>query len=838
MSARYYCICLFTAVSIFSSTLHADTNVLTNPGFETGDATGWFRRGNALIEAVDSPVNSGSYSAWVYNRTSNWHGIEQDLMGKIVEGQTYYISGYIRLENVSSAYVQCTVQQIVDGNTTYNYVDGTTANDSGWTLLSGAFTPNESNGLLTQLSVYFEGEVDVNFYLDDAEVYGPEPGPIDPNATGHIDADIRHQQIEGFGASGAWYTWNLLNHPDVNDLIDILFNQLGLDIFRIRNVYDIEPSTFDESVEIAKRGEASLGRDLKILISSWSPPGDLKSNGQTYDGGTLRKDPNLDPNGYGYVYEEFADWWFDSISAYLAAGIEVDYITIQNECDYEASWDSCKFEPAETPDFAGYDAAFEAIWNKLDSEMGSLMPKMLGPETTGFDRVGDYINNIDDLNHVYGFAHHLYNCYGDGDSTAGCGSAPDMYLARMINFNSTYGYKPLFQTEYEYEAASFENAMNTALLLHNSLTVEEVASYFYWELFWGGNSGLVSISTSSYTINPVYYAFKHYSAFIHSGWQRVNAETDNSSLRMSAYISPDNEHLSVVIINTAIDTNIVSDLNFTDFPIRDCEVYRTSQTENCEFVGNYDGAEPLILPAESITTLSILANIPPVADAGPDQSVYAYVDGWADVDMDGSGSYDDEGDPLSYHWSWSANGSDYEATGVSPTISLPSGTHTIELVVDDGISESQPDYCTVNVIAPVEARLLCVPGALKESNNRGLLSVKIRMPSNISKTDIDKTVLPFMYPAGTQCHRQLIFSTPLNKNPHTYIWSFFDKSACKDELEQGINELIVGGRLNSGRYYRATGSLWLVETKQDLPQPFHRWKQAYRRWFRWKTDEF
>jgi len=41
----------------------------------------------------------------------------------------------------------------------------------------------------------------------------------------------------------------------------------------------------------------------------------------------------------------------------------------------------------------------------------------------------------------------------------------------------------------------------------------------------------------------------------------------------------------------------------------------------------------------------------PVADAGPDQTAYAGVDGMAKVTLDGTGSYDEDGQPLTYKWS-------------------------------------------------------------------------------------------------------------------------------------------------------------------------------------------
>jgi hypothetical protein len=46
-------------------------------------------------------------------------------------------------------------------------------------------------------------------------------------------------------------------------------------------------------------------------------------------------------------------------------------------------------------------------------------------------------------------------------------------------------------------------------------------------------------------------------------------------------------------------------------------------------------------------TVAEAQNVPPVADAGPDQTV----DVTTNVQLDGSGSYDYDGDPLTYAWS-------------------------------------------------------------------------------------------------------------------------------------------------------------------------------------------
>jgi uncharacterized repeat protein (TIGR01451 family) len=87
-------------------------------------------------------------------------------------------------------------------------------------------------------------------------------------------------------------------------------------------------------------------------------------------------------------------------------------------------------------------------------------------------------------------------------------------------------------------------------------------------------------------------------------------------------------------------------------------------------------------------------NQPPVADAGPDQTVYiAPPTMTAKVTLDGSSSYDPDGDPLTYNWTWDGG----SATGVNPTIEVPLGATTITLVVNDGNVDSEPDTIDITV---------------------------------------------------------------------------------------------------------------------------------------------
>jgi hypothetical protein len=215
MFSKGLCRTLFLLLFLLLASAYGDTNILVNPGFESG-TDGWAGR-TCSIEAVTSPVHSGSGGAKAYGRSENWQGIKQSMFGKMVAGKTYRISGWVRIGNATSDTITVSVEQQDDSGTTYHNVASVTATDSNWVQLSGNFTLDVS-GTISVLDVYFEGPAPgVDIYVDDANVYGPEvsapkPSPAEPNATGKIDADTRHQKIEGFGAAGAHYTMEFVNH--------------------------------------------------------------------------------------------------------------------------------------------------------------------------------------------------------------------------------------------------------------------------------------------------------------------------------------------------------------------------------------------------------------------------------------------------------------------------------------------------------------------------------------------------------------------------------------------------------------------------------------------------
>ncbi|MHC4621163.1 MAG: PKD domain-containing protein, partial [Planctomycetota bacterium] len=109
-----------------------------------------------------------------------------------------------------------------------------------------------------------------------------------------------------------------------------------------------------------------------------------------------------------------------------------------------------------------------------------------------------------------------------------------------------------------------------------------------------------------------------------------------------------------------------------------------------------DGDPRVLLGRVDIGADEFSGNLRAVADAGPDQS---FTDIPALVTLDGSGSADDDGDTLAYHWRQTA-GPEVElddSNAVGPSfVPQEYGAYVFELVVSDGSLDSFAD--TVNIV--------------------------------------------------------------------------------------------------------------------------------------------
>lgn len=163
----------------------------------------------------------------------------------------------------------------------------------------------------------------------------------------------------------------------------------------------MEKEYYDKAVERL----SEIGVEPKVLLSSWSPAAYLKDSETLYGEGTIAKDESGN-----YRYEDYGNYWYETVDAYNKAGIPIGYLSIQNEPDYTASYESCNLDFTESAKGASYPEAFAAAYDavsRLDNP-----PKLLGPETMSCEKgtLSLYIDAILKLKpeSLYGIAHHLY----------------------------------------------------------------------------------------------------------------------------------------------------------------------------------------------------------------------------------------------------------------------------------------------------------------------------------------------------------------------------------------------------------------------------------------------
>jgi hypothetical protein len=110
-------------------------------------------------------------------------------------------------------------------------------------------------------------------------------------------------------------------------------------------------------------------------------------------------------------------------------------------------------------------------------------------------------------------------------------------------------------------------------------------------------------------------------------------------------------------------------------------------------------------------------NRPPVASAGPDQTVECESHSGTTVALDASSSRDPDGRVVKYEW---FEGDALVATGVNPTVLLGLGVHSLRLVVtdDDGATDDDEVVIVVRDTRPPEVSLSASPGSLWPPNHK------------------------------------------------------------------------------------------------------------------------
>ena len=481
---------------------------------------------------------------------------------------------------------------------------------AGYTVNAGSLTQifqigGRESGL--NLDKFVFGTANYSFTVAnlDNSTDGTPPAPPPP-AAASVDATKTFQTIEGLGGAIAFYNGWVTAHPYKLELFTNAFAGLNLSMLRLGNWFRYQgtPNFDADAPGFVSNANRLLGHPIPVYMSSWAPPAFLKANGQVGNGDTLAM-----TNGV-FAYTNFAQYWYDSLLAYQSNGVTMNWISIQNEPDWAASYDSCVFHPNEDTvngtNYASYSKALDAVYQRLTNM--PTPPKILGPEVVGigFNDVQNYAATMH-AGSFYGVAHHLY-----GGSTDG---SPDGYIPAMNALTNVFPTKPRFMTEF-----GVSGMIEQANLIHNVLTVEQASGYNYWSLIWPGTSGgLIQIENpfnlSSWTnappgtttqshgwwFSPAYWAMKHFSYFIQPGYKRVAVTCNDTNILASSYLSTDGLRLVTVFVDRHTEGSSTVNVSFGAFPYFTSTVYQTADTNYFQSLGAV--GSQITLPVQSLTTV-------------------------------------------------------------------------------------------------------------------------------------------------------------------------------------------------------------------------------------------
>jgi glucosylceramidase len=388
-----------------------------------------------------------------------------------------------------------------------------------------------------------------------------------------VNVDKSYQTMVGFGAamtdSSAWLLQNKINALQRGALLHELYGpppNLGLNMMRLTigaSDFSLDLYTLDDlpsgqtdpdltHFNVAPNTEyliptvqevLKVNPDMRIIASSWTAPGWMKSS-QVLVGGELLEE-----------YESaYADYLVKYIDAYRGYGIPIFALTLQNEPS---------FSPLTYPGMLMPAATRARVIAKY------LGPKLASRKST--TRILDWDHNWnhpeeplavlgdpDAARYVDGVAWH---CYAGAPHAQG-----DVHRA--------FPQKDVYMTECS--GGDWASAANGELIwFSNNLLIASIRQWargvVYWNLaldenhgpHFGGCAlckGIVTIDsqTGEITRNDEYYAIAHFSRFVLPGAVRVGSTATEKGLENVAFQNVSDESMVLVVVNSHTEARPVT----------------------------------------------------------------------------------------------------------------------------------------------------------------------------------------------------------------------------------------------------------------------------------------
>lgn len=380
----------------------------------------------------------------------------------------------------------------------------------------------------------------------------------------------QHQTISALGGAIAFFEKYVLSlsPSEFNYLTWRLFEDLRVSGVRIRVRNEIEPVNDNGSPDTIKwtgfkplpdtaaiylvHAAKSYGHGLIVFATPSSPPGWMKTNDTTINGGHLK--PNME--------SELAEWLRVFLTIWKNNhGIDVDFLSIQNEPSFSAPYESCLYTPAE------HNKAMRVVVPKLNN-WGFNSVKIVAPDDMNAETCLDFTDsllNVPDIHSMfYGYAVHNY-------STPYNNPVAKLPLLQQIDAACSTASKPVWLSEYgnlsDYKAGTLAEANLEAQHWLISLTELNCETYMHWQLTetaresdtTESGTSLVTYYTDSHKffLPKKYFFLKHFTRFVRPGMVRVSLGGMPAGVMGTAFLAPTGTDAVAVILNSSSTSKTV-----------------------------------------------------------------------------------------------------------------------------------------------------------------------------------------------------------------------------------------------------------------------------------------
>jgi glucuronoarabinoxylan endo-1,4-beta-xylanase len=354
-----------------------------------------------------------------------------------------------------------------------------------------------------------------------------------------INPATTYQTVRGFGGfSGAGWAAEL-TPAQVDAAFGAGTGQIGLSIMRLR--IDPDPSKWSTQLASAQLAKA---KGAILFATPWTPPASMKTNNSLISG-------RLATSHYG----DYATHLLNFASTMQAGGAALYGISIQNEPDWDPSYEGCQWNATEFIDFL----------SSQGSRFGSY--KVMAPESLNFSKTltDPILNSATAAPQFDIVAGHLYGV-----------NPSDYPLARSKG-------KELWMTEHYTDSTSDANdwtkALPVALELHNSM-VANYSAYVWWTI--RRSYGLL---TEDGNVSKRGYIMAQFAKYVRPGAVRIAAtEKPYADVYVTAYRNTAGK-LVVVAVNNGTSQRQLQLQAGSAAP--GFTKYRTTSTDNTGYAGQY-----------------------------------------------------------------------------------------------------------------------------------------------------------------------------------------------------------------------------------------------------------